>query len=305
MQQTTPVPPGQPEIRERLRGMWAAVADGWAEHADFTDRRAAGLTQLMLERSRLQPGDRALELASGPGGTGLAAAAVVGPAGEVVITDVVPAMTAIAASRALARGLGNVQTRELDLHDIDEPAESFDVVLCREGLMFAPDPARATREIRRVLRPGGRTAISVWGPRARNPWLGLVLDAVSDQTGQPVPPPGVPGPFSLADPDLLAGLLTNADLDEVQVIEVPVPARAGSFEEWWARTSALAGPLARLLESMPPAALEAIQGRLRRETSSFRTADGLEIPGVALLATGRRPLLQDLTSGGEVPHRRI
>jgi hypothetical protein len=131
-------------------------------------------------------------------------------------------------------------------------------------------------------------AIAVWGPRARNPWLALVLDAVSEQTGQPVPPPGVPGPFSLDDSDLLADLMSQANLDEVQVAEVPMPARAGSFDEWWSRTTALAGPLAKVLASMPSPALEAIQSRLRQATSTFQSADGLEFPGVALLATARR-----------------
>ena len=71
--------------------------------------------------------------------------------------------------------------------------------------MFATDPARAAGEIRRVLRPGGRAAVAVRGPRERNPWLAVVFDAVSAQVGAPVPPPGVPGPFSLGDADGLAG----------------------------------------------------------------------------------------------------
>jgi ubiquinone/menaquinone biosynthesis C-methylase UbiE len=95
----------------------------------------------------------------------------VAPGGEVVLSDVAAEMTAIAAARAEARGLGNVRTRQLDLERIDEPDGSYDVVLCREGLMLVPDPARAAGEIRRVLRPGGRAALAVWGPRERNPWL--------------------------------------------------------------------------------------------------------------------------------------
>ena len=94
------------------------------------------------------------------------------PGGEVVLSDVVPEMTAIAAARAEALGLDNVSTCVLDLEQIDQPDDSYDVVLCREGLMFAADPARAAGEIRRVLRPGGRVALAVWGPRERNPWLG-------------------------------------------------------------------------------------------------------------------------------------
>jgi SAM-dependent methyltransferase len=67
------------------------------------------------------------------------------------------------------------------------------VVLCREGLMFAFDPAQAAAGIRRVLRPRGRVAVAVWGPRARNPWLGVVFDAVGAVLGAPVPRPGFRG----------------------------------------------------------------------------------------------------------------
>ena len=158
-------------------------AGSWGEHAEYVDARGAAVTEQMLAASRPQPGERVLELACGPGGVGIAAARLVAPGGEVVLSDVVAEMTAIAAARATAAGAGNVQARVLDIERIDEPDASYDVVLCREGLMFAPDPARAASEIRRVLRPGGRVAVAVWGPRERNPWLGLVFDAVSAQTG--------------------------------------------------------------------------------------------------------------------------
>ncbi|MEA2176885.1 MAG: hypothetical protein QOG77_182, partial [Solirubrobacteraceae bacterium] len=169
------------DVRSRVHGMWAAVAPGWEEHADYADGRTAALADRLLALCAPAPGDRVLELACGPGGLGLAAAARVAPGGEVVLSDVVPAMTAIAGRRAA--GVSNVRTRVLDLEAIDEPDGSYDVVLCREGLMFATDPGAAALEMRRVLRPGGRVGVSVWGPRERNPWLGLVLDAVSEMLG--------------------------------------------------------------------------------------------------------------------------
>jgi ubiquinone/menaquinone biosynthesis C-methylase UbiE len=276
------------DVRAHVHGMWAAVAGSWAEHAEYADVRGAKATEQMLDLSMPQPGERVLELACGPGGLGLAAAERVAPDGEVVLSDVVAEMTSIAAARAEARGLSNVSTRELDLEHIDQPDESYDVVLCREGLMFATDPAGAAREIRRVLRPGGRVALAVWGPRERNPWLGVVFDAVSAQIGKPVPPPGIPGPFSLEDAARLAGLLSDADLGDVVVTELPVPLRAGSFEEWWARTSALAGPLAKMLASLPDDATEALRTRLRDATRPYETPTGLEFPGVTLIAAGRR-----------------
>jgi SAM-dependent methyltransferase len=122
-----------------------------------------------------------LELACGPGGVGIAAAELVGPAGEVVLSDIAAEMTAIAANRAAAAGLGNVRTLTLDLDDLDQPDQAYDVVVCREGLMFALDPAHAVAEMRRILRPGGRVALAVWGPRARNPWLALLPEHAKAQ----------------------------------------------------------------------------------------------------------------------------
>ena len=273
--------------REQLHAMWSTAAPSWAEHADYVDSRGAPLATAMIEATMPANGDRVLELACGPGGVGLEVAPLVAP-GEVVLSDVAPEMVAIAAERASALGLTNVSTLVIDLEEIAQPDASYDVVLCREGLMFARDPALAAGEMRRVLRAGGRMAAAVWGPRSRNPWLGVVLDTVSAHLGAPVPPPGVPGPFSLDDLDRLGAILTAAGLADVVVIELPMPLRAGSFDEWWARTSALAGPLARVLGALPAEATDAIRRDARRSVRPYETADGLEFPGVTLLATARR-----------------
>lgn len=276
------------QLRTQLHGMWASVAPAWAEHADYADTRGAVITARLLELSAPGPGERVLELACGPGGVGIAAAGLVGPAGEVVLSDVAAEMTAIAAARAAAAGLGNVRTLTLDLDDLGQPDQAYDVVLCREGLMFALDPAHAVAEIRRILRPGGRVALAVWGPRARNPWLSLVFDAVSAQLGVTLPPPGVPGPFALDDPERLAGLLAGAGLADVTVTEVPTPLRDASFEAWLARTSALAGPLAKRLAALPEPARRQLRDRLEAAVRPYRTPAGLDFPGVSLLASGRR-----------------
>jgi SAM-dependent methyltransferase len=270
-----------------LHTLWTAVAPAWAEHASYADARGGHVAERLLALTAPAPGDRVLELASGPGGLGLGAAARVAPGGEVVISDVAPGMVAIAEARAGERGLTNVSTRVLDFEAIDEPDASFDVVLCREGLMFATDPARAMAEIRRVLRPGGRLALAVWDARERNPWLGVVFDAVAAELDRPVPPPGIPGPFSLGDAARLATLLHDAGLNEVDVSELAVPLRAGSFDEWWRRTSALAGPLAAILASQPEPVVDAIRDRAREAAAAYETPAGIEFPGVALIVSAR------------------
>jgi SAM-dependent methyltransferase len=279
---------GRVALRAELHGMWAAVAPAWAEHAVYADTRGAAITAKLLELSAPRPGERVLELACGAGGVGIAAAELVGPAGEVVLSDVAAEMTAIAATRAAALGLDNVRTLTLDLDDLDQPDQAYDVVLCREGLMFALDPARAVAEIRRVLRPGGRVAVAVWGPRARNPWLGVVFDAVSAELGAPVPPPGIPGPFALDDPDRLARLLAGAELAGVAVTDVPVPLRDSSFDAWLTRTSALAGPLAKRLSALPETARRQLRARLQVAVRPYQTPTGLDFPGVSLVAAARR-----------------
>jgi ubiquinone/menaquinone biosynthesis C-methylase UbiE len=276
------------ELRHRLHGMWAAVARGWGEHVDYVDARSAPITDALLDLARVGPRMRVLELACGPGSVGIAAARRVGPDGEVVLSDVVSEMTEIAAERASSLGLENVTTRVLDLESIEEPDGSYDALVCREGLMFATDHSRAARELRRVLRPGGRCALAVWGPRERNPWLSILLDALGAQLGAPVPPPGVPGPFSLSDPHELRELLSRAGLSEIEVGELDVTTRVAGFEEWWTRTCALAGPVSQLLEALPEDSVEAIRARAAEAITPYRSEDALELPGLTLLASGAR-----------------
>ncbi|HVF78100.1 MAG TPA: class I SAM-dependent methyltransferase [Solirubrobacteraceae bacterium] len=278
---------GPEDLRPRMRSMWSAVAPAWSEHADFLEARHADSTAQILALAAPQRGERVLDLACGPGGIGLAAAKLVAP-GEAVLSDVAAEMIAIAAQRATDQGIDNVSTCVLDLQCIEQPDESYDVVLCREGLMFVPEPAAALREVRRILRPGGRAAFAVWGPRERNPWMSLIFDAVAAQLGRPVPPPGVPGPFSLEDAGRVAELMRDAGLENVEVRDVPVPLQSASFDDWWSRTSALAGPLSQILARMPAATKEALVADLRERTAPYRVGDGLEFPGVTLLATGGR-----------------
>lgn len=276
------------ELRASLRAMWAAAAPSWGQQADYVDTRGAAVAEAMLDAASLGVGERALELACGPGGLGIAAAAIVGPHGEVVLTDVAAEMTAIAGERARAAGLTNVTTREMDLERIEYPDGAFDATLCREGLMLAPDPATALRECRRVLRQGGRAVFAVWGPRVRNPWLGLLFDAVTAETGMPVPPPGIPGPFSLEEPGMVSELLVEAGFRDVAVREVRSPVNCSSFDEWWSVVPSLAGPIARVLASLPAEVSEAIRQHARTSLEDFAAPNGYELPGVSIVGVGCR-----------------
>lgn len=275
-------------LRASLRSMWESVAASWREHAESVDARGAVVAQAMLDVADLRPGERVLELACGPGGVGMAAAEMVGPDGSVVLSDFSSQMTAVAASRSKANGLANVTTREWDLQQIDCRDASFDAVLCRDGLMLVVDAATAVREAWRVLQPAGRAVFAVWGPRERNPWLGVLFDAVTAQLGVAVPPPGIPGPFSLDAPGALGALLSEAGFTDVAVHEVSVLMHAASVDEWWSVIPSLAGPLAQLLASLPAEVRAAIRADAEVALAGFATPDGYELPGVSVVGVGHR-----------------
>lgn len=275
-------------LREALHGMWSSAAGSWTQHASFVDARGEPVTTAMLDLASPLTGKRVLELACGPGGVGLAASARVGPEGQVVLSDVAVEMVAAAAARADRLGLSNVVARVLDLEHVDEPDAAFDVVLCREGLMLVPEPVIAAGEIHRVLAPGGRAAIAVWGPRDRNPWLGALFDALSSRTGAPIPPPGIPGPFSLDAVETIAGVLERAGFTDVEVHEVAVPFVCGSFDEWWTVVPSLAGPIARVLAALPAEVVDAVRTQAREALVPFATTPGYTIPGLSLVAAARR-----------------
>ncbi len=268
-----------------LHAMWSAAAPSWGEYADFVDERGALIGQAMLAAADLQPGDAVLELGCGPGGVGLAAAKLVGD-GHVVLSDVAPEMTVIAAQRAVALGLRNVVTRELDMEHLDVPDAAYDRVLCREALMLVADPVAAAREARRVLRPGGRAVFAVWSGPEANPWLSVLLDTVGAQLGAPVPPPGMPGPFALSAEGALADVLAAGGFRDVEVREVSSPMRVSSFDDWWRIVPSLAGPVAALLSSLPDDMTAAIRSTAESALSGFATDGGYTIPGASLIGVG-------------------
>ena len=273
-------------IRDLLRNIWSTAAPAWGRHADYVDDRGAVVTQAMLEAARTEPGDRVLELACGPAGTGLAAAEIVGADGEVVLTDVAPEMTAIAAERAGSRNLTNVKTAQIGMEDITFPDASFDAVLCREGLMLVISPATVVREARRVLVPSGRAVFAVWGPRERNPWLGVLFDVITARLGISVPPPGMPDPFALSDYGKLESLLSEAGFEDVSVREVESPMIVSSFDEWWTVVPSLAGPVGPALALQPADVLAGIREEAGTRLDQYRTETGYELPGLSFVGSG-------------------
>ena len=266
---------------------WSAVAAAWDANVDDVDDHSTGSIGALLERLDVQPGERVLELAAGPGSLGARWSNLVGPDGSVLMSDIAPGMVDVAQRRTA--GLSNVETAVLDMSAIGQSDGVYDVVACRMGLMFAPDPSVALREILRVLRPDGRVGVLVWGALENNPWLTCVGMAALMQglvtTGPPVGPGEI---FSLGVPGTLETLAVEAGFVDVRTDSLDVVFLADSIEHHVDRVSSLAGPLTALLQAAGPDQRAAIRHTAAEIAAPYLTDAGVAIPGQALLVTGRR-----------------
>jgi SAM-dependent methyltransferase len=247
-------------------------------------RATEPVTAWLVDALSLGPGDTVLELAAGPGDTGFLAAELIAPSGLLISSDAAEAMVQVARARAAHLGIENVEFKQLSLEWIDLPTADVDAVLCRWGLMFAIDPGAALREMRRVLRPGGRVALAVWDAPEHNPWATIPRQALME-AGQLEPPdPDAPGPFRLCAPGLLAELLEAAGFTDVHVETVDVQRRFADATAYVAATVSVSEVFAARWPGLSEAQQSAITARVAELTDSFSGPDGITLPGRSYVA---------------------
>jgi SAM-dependent methyltransferase len=184
-------------------------------------------------------------------------------------------------------GLATVETRVMDAQRLDLTSESFDAVICRNGLMLFPDQPKALAEMCRVICTGGRVAALVFSEEERNPQFGLPQRIARRMGDLPEPSPGTPWQFSLGDPGRLGDLFRAAGLRDVEVQRVAIVRRFASAAE--ALRSMHEGLhtrelMSRLTEAQRDQAWQETERELRR----FEGPNGCELPGESLIAVGTK-----------------
>ncbi|GAA4299691.1 hypothetical protein GCM10023178_70300 [Actinomadura luteofluorescens] len=195
-------------------------------------------------------------------------------------------------ARRRAEGTPNIGFAEADVESIDLPAASFDVVLSRWGLMFAVDHVAAFRGLARLLVPGGVLAAAVWGEAPGAPTISLGFRVLSERLELPPPPPGTPGPFSMADPEPLAAELAAAGFTDVSVTEFVVRFPFDSVEQCVAFTRAVTPPmlLRKVAERFGSADDPGTWQAFADATEPYRSGDGaFTLPSTALIVRAAVP----------------
>jgi ubiquinone/menaquinone biosynthesis C-methylase UbiE len=214
----------------------AKAAATYNATADFYDDPANSFWERfgrrMIERLRPDRGERVLDVCCGSGASAIPAAETVGPEGFVLGIDLAENLLKLARTKARNRGLRNIEFRVGDMLDLGFPESEFDVVVCVFGIFFVPDMPAAVRELWRLVRPGGRLAITTWGPRFFEPATTAFWDSIREVR------PDLYKSFNpwdrICDPPSLRALLHQGGVEQVEVEAEPGAHDVPSPEAWWA-----------------------------------------------------------------------
>jgi SAM-dependent methyltransferase len=263
------------DFKQRSRERWTASAAGWEAHAGAFNRAAMPVTSWMVDALSPQPGHAVLELAAGTGDVGLLAAETIRPGGELIVSDFVPEMLSAAQRRAEALGLDNVRFKQIDADlPFDIAAASLDGVLSRWGYHLLADPEAALRETRRVLRPGGRVALSAWTAPADNPWTWLPQRVLAGRGLIEPPDPEAPGQFTWAPQGVIGEQLDAAGFVEHHVEALEFVQRFPSLQAWWDAQTARSMRTADAVRGLDAGTREGVLGELREAAAPYLAGDG-------------------------------
>jgi SAM-dependent methyltransferase len=259
---------------------WDLAADAYARHWHGP---LAGVQGELLALAAPAPGEAVLDVACGTGLMAVAVARAVGQAGRVLGVDLADAM--VQASRQRAQDPGAVQAafERMDAEQLRLPDAGFDLALCALGLMYVPDPDAALRELRRILRPGGRAVLAVWGERAHCGWAPLfgIVDAEVRSEVCPLF-------FALGQGDALARRCASAGL------RVTLQRRRSDTLDYADATDACAaafagGPVALAWSRFDVTVRERVQLRYLESIARWRHGLGYRVPAEYLIVVAERP----------------
>ena len=275
------------DFRLQSRKRWDAQAAGWESQRDALRTSTMPVSAWLIDALDPQPGQTLLELAAGTGDTGLLAAELVAPTGEVVVSDFSVEMLSAARRRAEELGVTNARFKQIDAEtSIDVAAASIDGVLCRWGFMLMAEPGVALSGARRVLKPGGRLALAAWGGPEANRWSSLLSEALVDRGLAEAPDPAAPGQFAWAREGVIAEHLDDAGFVEHHVEALDFTMDYASPEGWWEAQTRLSSRLTTAIAAAPAEAVAEVKAAVLAAAAEFAGPEGtVRIPARTWVAS--------------------
>jgi ubiquinone/menaquinone biosynthesis C-methylase UbiE len=239
--------------------------------------------QDLLERARPQAGECVLDLACGTGALTREVLKHIGPHGSVIGVDISPDMLRVASEVVGSRG-GMVEWGQGSAEALPLADASVDLAVCQQGLQFFPDKLAVLRQLKRVLKPSGRVALSVWRGIEHWPVQYALSRAAHGRLGRAITPA-----FGFGEHGLLERLLTEAGFQHVRVDVVEktvVFPSADEFVDVTVNGAAAVLPELKAMSQPERAELAATVWAEVEATIRSYTRDGqLQVPTAAHLAT--------------------
>ena len=275
------------EIRDEQLATWAGLSAGWEKWDSVIMEQLDPVGAAMIERLDIASDHQHLDIAAGTGEPGLSIARL-SPKGRVVLTDLAAEMLDVAARRARAQGVANIETKVCSADDLPFNDATFDSVSVRFGYMFFPDLAKATAEFARVLKPGGRLCSSVWVKPEENPWTTIAMQAIATEAVVAPPDPDGPNVFRCAAPGYVSALYEAAGLRDAAEWDVDVELVTRSPAQSWEMISEHVSLAVAALQQVDEPARERIRATVIANVSAYDKDGKVRVPGVARCIVGTK-----------------
>ena len=249
----------------------------------------APITEALIEEAQIASRHNVLDVATGPGEPALSIAELVRPEGRVTGIDPVPEMVA-AANRAAERGgLKNAHFEVAFADRLPFPADTFDAVVSRFGVMFFPSPVDALREMLRVLKPGRRVAAAVWHFADRNPFHYVLSRVVERFVDSPPLEPDAPDAFRFAPPGKLRDILAKAGAltPSERLLKFRIEAML-SVDDFWTLRSEMSDKLRAKLAALSNEQMAAVRKEVIEGLHAYSTDLGISFPAEVLIVSGTK-----------------
>ena len=268
---------------------WRGSAPFWEKHRELIRQMFAPVTQALAEEGQIGLQHTVLDIATGPGEPALSVAALVGPEGRVFGIDPVPEMVAAARRAADRLGLRNSQFNVAFADRLPFPADTFDAVVSRFGVMFVPSPVDAVREMLRVLKPGRKVAMAVWHFAERNPFHYTLARVIERFVDSPPVAPDAPDAFRFARPGKLRDVLTEAGAvaPSERLLQFTTQAPV-SVEDFWTLRLEMSEKLREKVAMLRTEQFTEVKRQALEAFREYSTDRGMSFPAEVLIVSGTK-----------------